>query len=244
MIILSPARSSGCSPAASPPSSRQRWTMDKVDQQGPRAYRIHGRSDRRRETAGRRHERRAGTEVVVDILFLQKRDAGSSPAGTAWDALTKPFPPKTASRRFRSTATSSSIPKWSLGTPCANLQPLWTRLYVACPLDAGRLEDLLRRPSTACRATFQGPPSSKTEAVRFRSTVAGRHRRRRGGHQGGQLSRPRGRARPDHRRRAPARRRPRRQGNGGNPRQTRPHHPQPDRHPRRRPRGSARASER
>jgi hypothetical protein len=35
---------------------------------------------------GAMHDR-AGTEVVVDILFLQKRDAGTAPAGAAWDVL-------------------------------------------------------------------------------------------------------------------------------------------------------------
>jgi predicted RNA methylase len=60
-----------------------RWTMDKVD--GKARQHIATLADligAVRLPEGAMHDR-AGTEVVVDILFLQKRDAGTAPAGVA-----------------------------------------------------------------------------------------------------------------------------------------------------------------
>jgi hypothetical protein len=69
-----------------------RWTMDKVD--GAARAHIGSIADligAVRLPEGAMHAR-AGTEVVVDILFLQRRDAGSAPAGAAWDTLAEAVP--------------------------------------------------------------------------------------------------------------------------------------------------------
>src|SRR5208283_3758709 len=69
-----------------------RWTMDKVD----RTARAHIASmadliGAVRMTEGAMHGH-SGTEVVVDILFLQKRDAAAAAGGAAWDGLAEAVP--------------------------------------------------------------------------------------------------------------------------------------------------------
>ena len=69
-----------------------RWTMDKVD--GKARQHIAAMADligAVRRPEGAMHDR-AGTDVVVDILFLQKRGAGTAPAGAAWDVLAEAVP--------------------------------------------------------------------------------------------------------------------------------------------------------
>ena len=66
--------------------------MDKVD--GKARQHIAAMADligAVRMAEGAMHDR-AGTEVVVDILFLQKRGAGTAPAGAAWDVLAEAVP--------------------------------------------------------------------------------------------------------------------------------------------------------
>jgi adenine-specific DNA methylase len=69
-----------------------RWTMDKVDA----TARDHIGSmvdliGAVRMPQGAMHAA-AGTEVVVDILFLQGRDAGDAPQGAAWAGLAEAVP--------------------------------------------------------------------------------------------------------------------------------------------------------
>ena len=92
-----------------------RWTMDKVSPQA----REHVASladliGAVRLPQGAMHAA-AGTDVVVDILILQKREGAPNPLARRGTRFPKPSPPTTARVRFRSTATSSTIPKWSWG---------------------------------------------------------------------------------------------------------------------------------
>jgi hypothetical protein len=69
-----------------------RWTMDKVD---PKARQhiatIADLIGAVRMPQGAMHDR-AGTEVVVDILFLQRRDAGPATVGAVWGNLAEAVP--------------------------------------------------------------------------------------------------------------------------------------------------------
>jgi adenine-specific DNA methylase len=198
-----------------------RWTMDKVD--GKARQHIAAMADligAVRLPEGAMHDR-AGTEVVVDILLLQKRDAGTAPAGAAWDVLAEAV-------RAEDGETALSINRYFVEHPengardaCAHLERLWTGLYVeASPLDAWRA---LGPSGSGARLPTTRPVQAHCQGDQ--AVVSLDHPRRDGrgrrDHQGGQLSRPRGRARPDHRRRASSRRRARRQGDGGeSPRST------------------------
>ena len=206
-----------------------RWTMDKVD--GKARQHIAAMADligAVRMPEGAMHDR-AGTEVVVDILFLQKRDAGTAPAGAAWDVLAEAVPAEDGETALSINRYFVEHPEMALGTH-ARTSSAYGPAYTLKPVlsTPGALSDLLaqaldRLPRDLFKAAV-GEPKAGVPC-----DGAGRHGRRRGGDQGGQLSRPRGRARPDHRRRAASRRRARRQGDGGDPREARPHHPQPDR---------------
>ena len=69
-----------------------RWTLDKVDQTA-RAH-IASMADligAVRLPQGAMNAA-AGTDVVVDILFLQKRDAGAAAGGPSWDGLAEAVP--------------------------------------------------------------------------------------------------------------------------------------------------------
>ena len=69
-----------------------RWTLDKVDQ----TARAHIASMAELIGSVRLPQgamnAAAGTDVVVDILFLQKRDAGAEAGGAAWDGLAEAVP--------------------------------------------------------------------------------------------------------------------------------------------------------
>ena len=89
--------------------------MDKVD--GKARQHIAAMADligAVRMAEGAMHDR-AGTEVVVDILFLQKRGAGTAPAGAAWDVLAEAVPAEDGEMALSINRTSSSIPKWRSG---------------------------------------------------------------------------------------------------------------------------------
>jgi N12 class adenine-specific DNA methylase/predicted RNA methylase len=69
-----------------------RWTMDKVDSKARNHIaKMADLIGAARLPEGAMRDR-AGTEVVVDILFLQKRDAGTAPAGATWDRLAEILP--------------------------------------------------------------------------------------------------------------------------------------------------------
>ena len=59
---------------------------------------------------------RAGTEVVVDILFLQKRGAGTAPAGAAWDVLAEAVPAEDGETALSINRYFVEHPEMALGT--------------------------------------------------------------------------------------------------------------------------------
>ena len=116
-----------------------RWTMDKVDSKA--RQHIAAMADlvgAVRLPEGAMHDR-AGTEVVVDILFLQKRGAGTAPAGAAWDVLAEAVPAEDGETGAFDQPLLRRAPRNGAGHACANLERLWAGLYVeASPLDAWR----------------------------------------------------------------------------------------------------------
>ena len=153
-----------------------RWTLDKVDQTA-RAH-IASMADligAVRLPQGAMNAA-AGTDVVVDILFLQKRDAGAAAGGAAWDGLAEAVPPKAARRRSRSIAISSSTPKWSLGTTPAPRAPTG-RSTRAGPSSRppARSPTFSRKRSTVCRATSSSRWRPRLgKARRLRRSASGR----------------------------------------------------------------------
>ena len=93
-----------------------RWTMDKVD--GKARQHIAAMADligAVRMAEGAMHDR-AGTEVVVDILFLQKRGAGTAPAGAAWDGLAEAVPAEDGETALSINRYFVEHPEMALGT--------------------------------------------------------------------------------------------------------------------------------
>ena len=221
-----------------------RWTMDKVD--GKARQHIAAMADligAVRLPEGAMHDR-AGTEVVVDILFLQKRDAGTAPAGAAWDVLAEAVPAEDGETALSINRYFVEHPEMALGMH-ARTSSAYGPVYTLKPVlsTPGALSDLLaqaldRLPRDLFKAAVGEPKPAFHATVRVGTAAEGAAIK-----EGSYLVHE-GVARPDHRRRAASRRRARRQGDGGDPREARPHHPQPDRRSRRRPRGSAHASER
>ena len=144
MITSSPARSSGCAQAVSPPSSRRagRWTrsIGKARQHIAAMADLIGAV---RLPEGAMHDR-AGTEVVVDILFLQKRDAGTAPAGAAWDVLAEAVPAEDGETALSINRYFVEHPEMALGTH-ARTSSAYGPVYTLKPVlsTPGALSDLL-----------------------------------------------------------------------------------------------------
>jgi hypothetical protein len=90
--------------------------MDKVD--GKARQHIAAMADligAVRMAEGAMHDR-AGTEVVVDILFLQKRGAGTAPAGAAWGVLAEAVPAEDGETALSINRYFVEYPEMALGT--------------------------------------------------------------------------------------------------------------------------------
>ena len=121
-----------------------RWTMDKVD--GKARQHIAAMADligAVRLPEGAMHDR-AGTEVVVDILFLQKRDAGTAPAGAAWDVLAEAVPAEDGETALSINRYFVEHPEMALGTH-ARTSSAYGPVYTLKPVlsTPGALSDLL-----------------------------------------------------------------------------------------------------
>ena len=167
-----------------------RWTMDKVD--GKARQHIAAMADligAVRMAEGAMHDR-AGTEVVVDILFLQKRDAGTAPAGAAWDVLAEAVPAEDGETALSINRYFVEHPEMALGTH-ARTSSAYGPVYTLKPVlsTPGALSDLLAQALDRLPRDLFKAADGRREA-RLPRDGAGRHGRRRGGDQGGQLSRP------------------------------------------------------
>ena len=121
-----------------------RWTMDKVD--GKARQHVVAMADligAVRLPEGAMHDR-AGTEVVVDILFLQKRDAGTAPAGAAWDVLAEAVPAEGSQTALSINRYFVEHPEMALGTH-ARTSSAYGPVYTLKPVlsTPGALSDLL-----------------------------------------------------------------------------------------------------
>ena len=121
-----------------------RWTMDRVD--GKARAHIAAMADligAVRLPEGAMHDR-AGTEVVVDILFLQKRDAGTAPAGAAWASLAEAVPAEDGDTALSINRYFVEHPEMALGTH-ARTSSAYGPVYTLKPVlsTPGALSDLL-----------------------------------------------------------------------------------------------------
>ena len=190
MITSSPARSSGCGRGGLAAFVTSRWTMDKVDRKA--RQHIAAMADligAVRLPEGAMHDR-AGTEVVVDILFLQKRDAGTAPAGAAWDVLAEAVPAEDGETALSINRYFVEHPEMVLGTH-ARTSSAYGPAYTLKPVlsTPGALSDLLAQALDRLPRDLFKAAEVEREAG-LPCDGPGRHGRRRGGDQGGQLSRP------------------------------------------------------
>ena len=121
-----------------------RWTMDKVDSKA--RQHIAAMADlvgAVRLPEGAMHDR-AGTEVVVDILFLQKRGAGTAPAGAAWDVLAEAVPAEDGETALSINRYFVEHPEMALGMH-ARTSSAYGPVYTLRPVlsTPGALSDLL-----------------------------------------------------------------------------------------------------
>src|SRR5208337_1090961 len=86
----------------------------------------------------------AGTDVVVDILFLQKRDAGAEAGGAAWDGLAEAVPAEGGEAALAINRYFVEHPEMVLGTH-ARTSSAYGPVYTCRPVvaTAGALADLL-----------------------------------------------------------------------------------------------------
>ena len=155
-----------------------RWTMDKVD--GKARRHIAAMADligavRMPEGA---MDDRAGTEVVVDILFLQKRGAGTAPAGAAWDVLAEAVPAEDGETALSINRYFVEHPEVALGTH-ARTSSAYGPVYTLKPVlsTAGALSDLLaqaldRLPRDLFKVAADEPKPAFHATVRVARTAA------------------------------------------------------------------------
>ena len=123
-----------------------RWTMDKVSPQA----REHVASLADLIGAVRLPQgamnAAAGTDVVVDILILQKREGGAEPAGAAWDALSEAVPADDGEGALSINRYFLDHPEMVLGSH-ARTSSAYGPVYTCRPVFAtiGALEDELER---------------------------------------------------------------------------------------------------
>ena len=121
-----------------------RWTLDKVDQ----TARAHIASMADLIGAARLPQgamnAAAGTDVVVDILFLQKRDAGAAAGGPAWDGLAEAVPAEGGETALAINRYFVEHPEMVLGDH-ARTSSAYGPIYTCRPVltTAGALADLL-----------------------------------------------------------------------------------------------------
>ena len=157
-----------------------RWTMDKVD--GKARAHIAAMADligAVRLPEGAMHDR-AGTEVVVDILFLQKRDAGTAPAGAAWDVFAEAVPVEDGETALSINRYFVEHPEMALGTH-ARTSSAYGPVYTLKPVlsTAGALSDLLaqaldRLPRDLFKAAVGEPKPAFHATVRSARRPKGR----------------------------------------------------------------------
>ena len=129
---------------------------------------------------GAMHDR-AGTEVVVDILFLQKRDAGTAPAGAAWDVLAEAVPAEDGETALSINRYFVEHPEMALGThartssaygPTYTLKPVLSTLGVLSDLLAQALDrlprDLFKPTVEETEAVVSTPPSTSARPPKAR----------------------------------------------------------------------------
>jgi N12 class adenine-specific DNA methylase/predicted RNA methylase len=156
-----------------------RWTMDKVD--GKARQRIAAMADligAVRLPEGAMHDR-AGTEVVVDILFLQKRGAGTAPAGAAWDVLAEAVPAEDCEAALSINRYFVEHPEMALGTH-ARTSSAYGPVYTLKPVlsTPGALSDLLaqaldRLPRDLFKAVVGEPKPAFHATVRVGTAADG-----------------------------------------------------------------------
>ena len=123
-----------------------RWTMDKID--GKAREHIASMADlvgAVRLPEGAMHDR-AGTDVVVDILILQRRDAGAAPAGASWDGLSEAVPAEDGDPALSINRYFVEHPEMALGTH-ARTSSAYGPVYTLKPVISteGALSDLLAK---------------------------------------------------------------------------------------------------
>ena len=121
-----------------------RWTLDKVDPTA-RAH-IAAMADligAVRLPQGAMNAA-AGTDVVVDIVFLQKRDAGAAAGGAAWDGLAEAVPAEGGDAALAINRYFVERPEMVLGDH-ARTSSAYGPIYTCRPVlaTAGALADLL-----------------------------------------------------------------------------------------------------
>jgi len=156
-----------------------RWTMDKADSKA--RQHIAAMADlvgAVRLPEGAMHDR-AGTEVVVDILFLQKRDAGTSPAGAAWDSLAEAVPAEDGETALSINHYFVEHPEMALGTH-ARTSSAYGPVYTLRPVlsTPGALSDLLaqaldRLPRDLFKAAMGEAKPTFHSAVRVGTAAEG-----------------------------------------------------------------------
>ena len=148
-----------------------RWTMDKVDSKA--RQHIAAMADligAVRLPEGAMHDR-AGTEVVVDILFLQKRDAGTAPAGAAWDVLAEAVPAEDGETALPINRYFVEHPEMALGTH-ARTSSAYGPVYTLKPVlsTPGALSNLLAQALDRLPPDLFKPAVKETKPP-FHSTV-------------------------------------------------------------------------
>ena len=149
-----------------------RWTMDKVD--GKARQHIAAMADligAVRLPEGAMHDR-AGTEVVVDILFLQKRGAGTAPAGAAWDVLAEAVPAEDGETALSINRYFVEHPEMALGTH-ARTSSAYGPVYTLKPVlsTPGALSDLLAQALDRLPRDLFKAAQSRRPSRRFHATV-------------------------------------------------------------------------
>ena len=141
-----------------------RWTMDKGDQKA----RAHIASMADLNGAIRLPEgamkAAAGTEVVADILFLQRRFPDDPRGGNPWDTLMEALPAEDGEPAVSINRYFLEHPEMVLGRNARTSSPFGP-VYTCLPHTQGGIEELLDSAIRRLPAGIQKPPSEQTPAL-------------------------------------------------------------------------------
>ena len=113
----------------------------------------------------------SGTEVVVDLLFFQRRAPGQEPAGAVWDELAEVLPATDGEGPLHANRYFAEHPEMVLGNARLDHQLLWPGLHLPRPWRGSAGAALMAAAIDRLPRGIHRPPVESTSGSAERRSV-------------------------------------------------------------------------